>query len=246
MSYETNMSKEGRNISYITNCAVRYYINCLLCLMLVSWLKVATATDYTGEKIAFEISPLGSAEYNDMGTVILEGKAVKLVTFKTDTLGFSDLEKIYCDPVRLLPLRVERDISFLFSKEYLVEEYSPETFSLSIKKYVDKKVVKEYSFQAEGAINNAILLPFYLRTMGALEPGWFFTAYLPNTYKISLVSIDEIVVPAGKFKAYRFISQPAKFEIWISQDADRLPLKIIDSVGYGYTMVMKNRVFNKK
>jgi len=143
-------------------------------------------------------------------------------------------------------LRVERDLSFPFSKEYLVEEYTPETFSLRIKKYVDNKVVKEYRFQAEGPINNAILLPFYLRTVDVLEPGWFFTIHLPNTYKISLVSIDEIVVPAGRFKAYHFSSQPHKFEIWISQDVYRLPLKIKDTGGYGYTMVMKNRVFNKK
>ena len=246
MSYETNMSKGGINISYINNCVTRCYIHCLLCLILVSWLKVATATDYTGEKIAFEISPLGTAEYNDMGMVVLEGKIVKLVTFKTDTLGFSDLEKIYCDPKMLLALRVERDISFLFSKEYLIEEYASETFSLHIKKYVDKKVVNEYNFQADGPINNAILLPFYLRNIDVLEPGWSFIVHMPSTYKISLATIDEIVVPAGKFKAYHFISQPPKFEIWISQDADRLPLKIIDKSGYGYTMVMKNRVFNKK
>jgi hypothetical protein len=181
-----------------------------------------------------------------MGMVILDGKEVKLVTFKTNAIGFSDLEKIYCDPKMLLPLRVERDISFIFSKEYIVEEYALETFTLHIKKYVDNKEVKEYRFQAVGPINNAIMLPFYLRTIDALEPGWSFTVHLPNTYKISLASIDEIVVPAGKFEAYHFTSQPHKFEIWISRDADRLPLKIKDTGGYGYTMVMKNRVFNKK
>ncbi|MDD5097892.1 MAG: hypothetical protein PHU59_05350 [Candidatus Omnitrophica bacterium] len=225
---------------------MRFFTKFVFLLILISWFKVAQAFDYTGEKIEFEISPLGSAEYNDMGMVDLKGKAVKLVTFKTDTLGFSDLEKIYCDPDMLLALRVERDISFLFSKEYLIEEYIPETFSLRIKKYVDNKEVKEYNFKAEGPINNAILLPFYLRTVGVLELGWSFTVYMPGTYKISLASIDEIVVPAGRFKAYHFTSQPPKFQIWISQDADRLPLKIIDTSGYGYTMVMKNRVFNKR
>lgn len=213
-------------------------------LILASWFQVAAAADYTGEKITYAISPLGVAEYNDIGIVVLEGKEVKLVTFTTDIIGFKDLEKIYYDPKMLLPLRVERDISYLFSKEYLVEEYTPEIFSLHIKKYVENKLIKEYSFQAEGPINNAILLPFYLRTIDVLEPGWFSTVYLPNTYKISLVSIDEIVVPAGKFKAYHFSSQPSKFEIWISQDDQRLPLKIQDTQGYGYTLVMKNRVFN--
>lgn len=214
-------------------------------LLLSGWLQAAAAADYTGEKISYEISPLGIAEYNDIGIVGLEGKQVKLVTFKTDVFGFYDLEKIYCDPDTLLPLRVERDISFLFSKEHLVEKYDPAAFSLITKKYVDNKEVKEYHFNAEGPIHNAILLPFYLRSIDILEPGWSLTIRLPDVYKISLVSISEITVPAGKFKAYHFASQPQKFEIWISQDAPRLPLKIKDT-GDGYTMVMKSRVFDKK
>jgi len=218
----------------------------ILLLILASWFHAATAGDYTGEKIIYDVSFLGTAEYNDMGAVDLEGKKVKLITFLTDIIGFKDLEKIYYDPKTLFPLRVERDIAYPFSKEYLVEEYTTETFSLKIKKYVENKMVNEYSFQADGPINNAILLPFYLRTIDTLELGWSSTIYLPNTYKISLVSVDEIVVPAGKFKAYHFSSQPHKFEIWISQDANRLPLKIQDTQGYGYTMVMKNRVFNKR
>ena len=225
---------------------IRFFTRFILLLILVSWFETATAADYTGEKITYAISPFGTAEYNDMGVVLLEGKAVKLVTFKTDTIGFSDLEKIYCDLKTLLPLRVERDISFLFSKEYLIEEYAPETFSLRIKKYVDQRIVNEYSFKAGGPINNAILLPFFLRSIDALEPGQSFTAYLPDTYKISLVSIDKITVPAGEFNAYHFTSRPQKFEVWISQDADRLPLKIKATGGYDYAMVMENRVFNKK
>jgi len=225
---------------------IKFLTQSILLLILISWLKTAAAADYTGEKITYEISPFGTAEYNDLGIVMLKSQAVRLVTFKTDTIGFSDLEKIYCGSKVLLPLRVERDISFLFSKEYLIEEYFPDTFSLQIKKYVDRQVVNEYNFQAAGPINNAILLPFYLRSIGVLELGQFFTIYLPDTYKIFLVSIDEITVPAGKFKAYHFTSQPQKFEVWISQDADRLPLKIKSTGGYSYTMVMKNRVFNKK
>lgn len=225
---------------------IRFLSPVFILFILVCSFQTANATDYTGEKITYEISPLGTAEYNDMGFVILKGKEVRLVTFLTDIIGFKDLEKIYYEASTLLPLKVERDISFPFSKEYLVEEYAPETFSLHIKKYVNNKVVKEYHFQAEGQINNAILLPFYLRTIDKPGPELSFTIHLPETYKISLLSIDEITVPAGKFKAYHFTSQPHKFEIWISQDLDRLPLKIKDTGEYGYTMVMKNRVFHKR
>jgi hypothetical protein len=217
----------------------------ILLLILMSLFQVAAATDYAGEKITYAISPLGSAEYNDMGMAVLDGKNVKLITFRTRTIGFKDIERIYYDPKLFLPLRVERNLAFFLGREYLVEEYTPADFSLNIKKYVNEKVVKEYHFKAEGPINNVIMLPFYLRSIGVIEPGQSFTVYLPDTYVISLISIDEITVPAGKFKAYHFTSQPHKFDVWISQDADRLPLKIKSTVGHGYTMVMKNRVFNK-
>ena len=215
-------------------------------LALISSLRPAYALDYTGERITYEVSLMGSAEYNDMGIVEFEGKKARLVIFRTRVIGLDDLEKIYCDPATLLPLRVERDISFPFNKEYLVEVYDHKAFSLVIKKYVDNKEVKEYLFNAEGPIYNAILLPFYLRTIPKLELGWSFQSRFPEVFKISLVSIDDIEVPAGKFKAYHFTSQPNKFEIWISQDQDRIPIKIKETTGLGYTMVLKNRVFNKK
>ena len=113
-------------------------------------------------------------------------------------------------------------------------------------KKIRAKVVNEYNFKATGPINNAILLPFSLRGIDVLKIGYSFVAHLPATYKISLVSIDKITVPAGEFTAYHFTSQPPNFEIWISCDADRLPLKIKSAGGYDYTMVMQNRVFNKK
>jgi hypothetical protein len=214
--------------------------------VLVDWFPLAAEVDYSGERIIYEISPLGAAEYNDLGIVELEGKKVKLVTFKTKVVGFSDLEKIYCDPETLLPLRVERYVAFLFRKEYLVEEYNSKESSLVIKKYVGNKEVKEYHFKANDPIHNAILLPFSLRAAPTLGVGWSLESRFPDTFKISLVSLDEITVPAGKFKAYHFTSQPHKFEIWISQDADRIPIKIKGVGGYSYTLVMKKRIFNTK
>lgn len=232
---------QGRHFKIILRAATAAVL-----LVLISLLRVVYANDYTGERITYEVSLLGNAEYSDMGIVELEGKKARLVNFRTRVIGLDDLEKIYCDPVTLLPLRVERDISFPFNKEYLVEIYDTRNFSLVIKKYVDNKEVKEYRFKAEGPIYNAVLFPFYLRTIPKLELGQSFEARFPEVFKISLVSIDEIEVPAGKFKAYHFTSQPHKFEIWISQDKDRIPLKIKDTAGLGYTLLLKNRTFNKK
>ncbi len=231
---------QGRHFKIILQLAAVFL------LLLINSPKFIYATDYSGERITYEVPFLGNAEYSDMGLVEFEGKKIKLVNFRTRVIGLDDLEKIYCDPVTSLPLRVERDVSFPFNKEYLVEVYDSKAFSLVIKKYVDNKEVKEYRFKAEGPIYNAVLFPFYLRAIPKLELGQSFEARFPEVFKISLVSIDEIEVPAGKFKAYHFTSQPHKFEIWISQDKDRIPLKIQDTAGLGYTMLLKNRVFDKK
>ena len=48
-----------------------------------------------GEKIIYNISPVGKAEYNDLGVVEYKGKECWLVNFETIVPGFKDLEKIY-------------------------------------------------------------------------------------------------------------------------------------------------------
>jgi len=211
----------------------------IFCLILPCF-TIIHAFEYVGEKIIYTISPLGIAEYSDEGLTELNGKKVRLISFRSRLAGFDDLEKIYSDPVTLLPLRVERFVTILFGKEYLVEEYTPEKNAVVITKFINNKKVKEYNFKADGPIHNAIILPFYLRTLSDLDIGWSFVARFPGQFKVTLTSIDDIRVPAGKFKAYHFTSTPKKFEIWISKDKYRIPVKIKGLGGYNYTMLMKN------
>ena len=217
---------------------MRSRIFLLLALLLLG--SAAFALGYEGEKITYTINPFGKAEYNDLGLVDFQGRKLKLVTFKTTVPGFDDLEKIYADPDTGLPVRVERHISWLLSKEYLTEEYSTSTNSLVIKKYIGNKLVKEYPFRAKGPIHNAILLPFYLRTIKNLSVGWSFDVRLPKEFKVTLVSIDEIQLPTGKFTTYHFSSSPHKFEIWISKDSYRIPLIIKGMEGLGYSLRMQS------
>ncbi len=158
--------------------------------------------------------------------------------------GFDDLEKIYADPETGLPVTVERAISWVFSKENLTEEYAAAQHTLVIRKYIDGKQVKEYTFTAGGPIHNAILLPFYLRRVKNLAPGWTYEIRLPDVYKVSLASLDDIEVAGKKYKAYHFISEPRKFEIWISSDADRIPLVIKGVGGLGYALRMKDHILS--
>ena len=202
--------------------------------------------DYTGESILYLISPFGRSEYNDLGVVDLKGIKVNLVTFRTKVLLVKDTEKIYSDPESLLPYRIERTISKLWGKEYITEEYDQEKFTVVIRKFKGKKLVNEQIIKANGPIQNAILLPFYLRRRPDLEIGWQFTARVPAEFKaelvsikLELVSIDEITVPAGKFQAYHFKSTPAKFEIWVNKNTPLVPLKIQGKGIFDYALLMK-------
>lgn len=196
---------------------------------------------YAGERIIYAIRPMGRAEYHDLGMVELQGREVRLVSFRTKMPGLDDTEKIYTDGKANLPLRVERSVIMGLNKEYLVEEYDQANFVLTVKKFRNNRKIKDYSFKKDGPIHNAVLLPFYLRGVPKLDIGWTLKARFAENFSIKLVSIDQIKVPAGKFTAYHFTSVPRKFEIWISQDERRLPLKIKGVGGFEYAFVMQER-----
>lgn len=205
---------------------------------------IVNNNEFSGERILYEIKPAGKAEYNDLGVVDLWGKKMKLATFRTQVLTFDDTETIYSDPQTLLPLRVERDISMWPLKEKIVEEYDPGNSTLIIRKLKDKEKDEEF-FKADGPIHNAVILPLYLRSVKELDIGWSMKIRLPQEFTVELVSEEEIKVPAGKFKAYHFTSRPHKFDIWISTDELRLPLKIKGVGGLGYTLLLKQRSLRK-
>ena len=224
--------KPGKTLS----CVAILSLSLLFCL--VSG-KALAESAYSGERIVYAISPMGVAEYNDLGAVELENRQVNLVTFRTQVMGFDDTEKIYSDPLTSLPLQVERDIRMWLSREKITERYDPKKFTLVITKFKDGKKAGDLSFTSSGPIQNAILLPFYLRRIPNLGIGWRMDIRLPNKFEVKLISIEDIKVPAGKFSAYHFVSTPAQFEIWISNDSLRLPLKIKDTGGFGYSLLIK-------
>ena len=195
--------------------------------------------DDIGERILYRISPLGRAEYNDLGVVEVDGIKVNLITFSAKVLFVEDTKKIYCYPESLLPYKMERTISKLWSKKYITEEYDQEKFTVVRRRFKGRKCVDEKTIRANGPIQNAIMLPFYLRRGPDLEIGWQFTARVPEEFKVELVSIDEIKVPAGTFQAYHFKSIPHKFEVWIDKNNPRVPLKIQGEGIFAYTLLMK-------
>jgi len=200
--------------------------------------------NFAGEEIVYTVKlgavSVGRATFNYRGLQNLKGQEACLMTFYTQLARFKDMERIYSDPRTLLPLRVERDINIWPRREKIVEEYDQETFSLRVTKH-EGKDPQTTSLRKKAPIHNAVLLPFYVRHVQGLSAGWSFTAELPQQqFVIKLVAIEDVKVPAGTFKAYHFESTPKKFEIWITADERRIPVKLTGTGGVGYTMVMRD------
>lgn len=197
-----------------------------------------------GERLLYDVKlgkiTLGKAEFSHAARVELNGKALHLMIFETKLPRFTDTEKIYTDPETLLPIRIERNILNLFSREKITEVYDHEQFTVTINKRVGSQKREETVIKRDSPIQNAILLPQYVRHQPELKIGDVFTANLPNRrYEIKLVSIEEIKVPAGTFKAYHFESKPKQIEIWISADERKIPIKIQSNATFGYMLVLR-------
>lgn len=193
------------------------------------------------ESIIYDITPLGYSQYQDLGLVEYEGSRANLVVFKTHAAGLHDTEKIYSDPQSYLPIKVERDVSFWFNKEYIIEEYKPLENSVVISKFNNGKKIQETVLKANGPIQNGVLLPFSLRKVPDLHIGWYCNIRLPLEFRVELVSIEDVVVPAGSFMAYHFKSEPRGFEVWITNDNERIPVKIKGLGAFSYTLLMRER-----
>jgi len=202
-----------------------------------------------GEKITYDVMlkkiRLGQAQFNRLPTEEVENKKLDLVTFQTNIKGFQDYEKIYSDPQTFLPWRVERDIKKLIVTEKIVENYDQSRFILTVTKTNGGRE-EQIVINNNGQIHNPVLLPYYVRSITGLKIGWVLWINLPKRkYLIKLVSIDSIKVPAGTFRAYYFVSEPKQFEIWISADARRIPLKIMGTGIFSYSLEMKEYSFKE-
>jgi hypothetical protein len=214
--------------------------------------KVTDIYNYVGESIQYLVKPTGKSEYKNFGTVDLKGGKVNLVTLKSKILFVEVLEKIFYDPESLLPYKTERINSAFWIKDFRTEVYDQNKFTVVIKKFNGKKLVQEQTIKTNGPIQNMNTLLFYLRKQPDLKIGWHFTTQVVDELKllkldIKLLSIDEIIVPGGKFQAYHFKSVPDTFEIWIDKNSPRIPLKIIIKGIVNCSILMKGyTLYNEK
>ncbi len=199
--------------------------------------------DGIGERLIYDIKlgkiRLGEARYSHNESVEINGKLLTSMEFVTKVANFNDTETIYTDPKTFLPVKIERNITNWLSKERITENYNQEEYILTINKTVGSKN-EELIIKKDSPIHNAILLPQYVRRVPKLNIGRILIANLPKgRYEIRLVSIENVTVPAGIFKAYYFKTNPEQIEIWISADERRIPIKIRNCDKIGYSMVLR-------
>jgi hypothetical protein len=200
--------------------------------------------DYSGEKIVYDVSmggvKIGTSTFFHQALTKIGGINAYQVVFTTKVVQINDVENIWADTKQFLPLRVERDVRMWPKHEKIVESYDQALYTLDISKQ-SGKLQQTQRIIKQSPIHNAILLPYQVRRIDPLEPGWSMKVTLPTQeFKITLASIVEVEVPAGKFKAFYFESSPKRFEIWISADERRIPIKIRGSSGLNYMMAMRS------
>ena len=199
-----------------------------------------------GEKLIYEVKlgkiTIGKSTFTRLPNATANGKIILVMTFETNVTNFKDTETIYTDAVTFLPLKIERNITNWLSKEKITEEYNQSDFTLHINKRkgsnTETMVIKK-----DGPIHNAILLPQQIRYIDSFKPENAISANLPNRkFEIKMVGEENVEVPAGKYKAYKFESTPKQIAIWISADTQKVPLKIQGTGFLGYLMVLKERI----
>jgi len=195
------------------------------------------------EKITYDVKlgsmQIGKSYFSYISQEEFFGKTLNLMLFETQLAKFSDTEKVYSDPKTLLPVKVERKIKKWFNQENIIEDYNQANFTVKISKTSGNKLDKQI-IQKNSSINNAILLPHYLRRYPQLTIGTEINVNLPTReLTIKLIAIETITVPAGTFQTYHFQSTPKQIDVWITDDERHIPIKIESNGVLGYSLVMK-------
>jgi hypothetical protein len=202
------------------------------------------APSYVGETIVYDVKmgalKIGTSTFHHEKRAPYNDIDAQLVVFTTHAVQIKDTETIWADTKDFLPLHIDRDVKMWPKYEQITENYDQAVHTLDIVKIAGGKQ-ETLRIVKQGPIHNAILLPYQVRRIPELAPGWSMKVTLPTQeFEITLKSIEEIKVPAGAFQAFYFESDPKRFEIWISADDRRIPVKIRGSSGLNYTMLMRS------
>jgi len=201
--------------------------------------------DFIGEKITYSIKQMGvkagEAILSYEGPASKDEKEYVLIVFKADGMNFLDFEKIYADPVTLMPKIVERDLNIFGKKEQITEYYESEAGKVRIVKTV-KGETTEQVIEKKGQIDNIYCFIYRYRRDADPKPGESLAINLPTLdLKLKLKQKTKLSVAGKKYDAVLVQSDPAKYKLWFDTGKQKIPLRIDGAVGVGSTtMTMKS------
>ncbi|MCC6758644.1 MAG: DUF3108 domain-containing protein [Candidatus Omnitrophica bacterium] len=200
---------------------------------------------FIGEKITYSIKQMGvkagEAVLSYEGPASKDDKEYVLIVFKADGMNFLDFEKIYADPVTLLPKIVERDVNIFGSKEQITEYYETETGRVRIVKTVKGKTTEQV-ITKKGGLDNIYCFIYRYRRDADPKPGESLAVNLPTVdLKLKLKEKMKLSAAGKKYDAVFIQSDPAKYKLWFDTGKQKIPLRIDGAVGVGSTtMTMKS------
>jgi len=181
------------------------------------------------EKINFDIFlfgvEFGKSDIIFRGEVKLNEQNVYLIESNSDTLNYKGKELIYVNKEDFLPLRVERNLVFLGSKENIIEEYNSLDNSVTIKKTIGKDT-KITRIVKEDDIQNSISLIYLCRTLENFDRDILIDVNLPTrNFELKVKKDQKITVPFGTFESFLLEDKGKNFRVWIGKDKNRLPMR---------------------
>lgn len=198
-----------------------------------------------GEQLTFRVKykglSMGSSVLTFRGPMDLTGQAVYQITFNTAMPLVKDKEVLYADTKTFLPVRVERDIKQAGAFPLKIsEQYDQERHKIDITK--KGKIAKsQMTIQKNSPVHNAILLSYFYRSLPEIEKQGDYPVTLPTTdFKVVYKGKEFVKTALGELHAHVFASIPAKFKLWISTDARRIPLKIENPGTLGYSLEIQS------
>jgi len=192
----------------------------------------------TGEKISFgvysNIVKVGSGSLTYAGILKGPGDVWQHVKLQVETLSVSDTDEVYGSLDFTLPHKVDRRVR-LFGRDEVIEEiYASGNKSVTISKSKNGQAEPPETITSDSALENVLLLIYRLRNDPALAVGRTYAVNLPTQkFELTVKSKMSLKVPLGKFQVFYIESKPSKYRIWLTDDQQRIPVRIQGLVSFG-------------
>ncbi len=194
----------------------------------------------TGERVTYAIRQagikVGDAVTTYEGPVDHHGRDLILIVFKADGFNFFDEEKIYADPVTLLPVRVERDVNIFGKKEQIVEEYDQSAGRVTLTKMKNGKIVEETVISKTPPIDNLYCFIYRYRRTGVFDIGSRIEMRLPTKDVAFEIKKSQTLTVRGQRRETVFMqSVPKQYQVWFDQGTGKVPVRIDGAMGMART-----------